>query len=117
MQTVHLRQRLTHKYVDSYRDMDTHVHLGTVVLGASRMVREPGEDHSDGGTYVRLATLPAGLSRSERAKWREVLAENLSKHGCAHEYDCCGCQSRTVRVHATNHARRAIVVTNVGYNY
>lgn len=116
MQTVYLRERLTHKYVDSYRHLDNHVHLGTVVLGQSRMVRE-ADDIDDGGTYVRLAMLPAGLSRSQRAKWREVLAENLSKHGCAHEYDCCGCQSRTVRVHATNHARRAVVVTSIGYNF
>lgn len=116
MQTVNLRIRLTHKYVDSYRHLDEHQHLGTVVLGQPRMVREPN-DFDDGGTYVRLAQLPAGLSRRQRKVWRAVLAENLSKWGCAHEYDCCGCALVRATVHATNHARRVVVVTKTSYNY
>jgi len=114
--TLHVRKRLTHKYRDSYRDLDAHVTLGTVKLGDDRMVAAP-KSFDDGGVFVRLVELPAGLSRKQREEWRQAVAENLSKWGCSHEYDCCGCQLVSTRVYATNHARRAIAVSRVSYNY
>ncbi len=111
-------KRTTFKYNDAYRHLDESHFIGTVVLGDAK--HTPPTDESsfdDGGTYVRLATLPAGLNRRQRADMRAALAENLSKWGCSHEYDCCGCSLVRTVAHATNHARRVVLVSSVSFNY
>lgn len=116
MQTRNLYQRLTHKYQDAYRELDQHVYLGTVRLTPPKQTTAP-TDYDDGGKYVQYAQLPAGLSRADRKLAREVLAENLSKWGCKHEYDCCGCELRRATAYPTRDPRRIRVVVSVGYNY
>ena len=116
MQSLNLRKRLTHKYVDSYRHLDRHVTIGGVTL-TPRVQVEPATDFDEGGRYVQYARLPAGLSPKQRKEWREVLAENLSKWGCSHEYDCCGCMLVHARAYPTKDARRVLVRVAVSYNY
>lgn len=116
MQKVHVYKRLTNKYNDGWRHLDSSVYIGTVVLTAPKCIRE-GTGHDEGGVFTQLATLPASLSGRQRKEFRAALAENLSKWGCRHEYDCCGCELRSTRVLPTEHARKALVVTRVSYNY
>lgn len=116
MKVLHVYKRHTFKYRDGYRDLDRHTYLGDVKLTPRRQTRPPS-DFDDGGTYVRFATLPAGLSKQARREAREVIAENLSYSGCKHEYDCCGCESAHTRAYPTAHARRVLLVTSIGYNY
>ena len=116
MFTQHLYRRLTHKYVDSCRHLDNHVFLGSVRCTAPRETR-PAENYDDGGTFTFYATLPPGLTRRQRQVWRDTLAENVSKHGCTHEHDCCGCMSVSARAHPTHDPRRVLVRYDVGYNY
>lgn len=106
-------KRLTHKYVDTCRHLDRHVTLGTVKLTPMRMVREP-DTLDDGGEYVRFATLPAYMRGREA---REALAENLSKWGCTHEYDCCGCELTRTTAHPTRDPRRVLLRTRISYNF
>lgn len=109
-------KRLTHKYVDSCRHLDAHVTLGTVKLTPMRMVREPA-DFDDGGEYVRFATLPVRLRGRDLTEAREALAENLSKWGCTHEYDCCGCELIRTTAHPTRDPRRVLLRTRISYNF
>jgi hypothetical protein len=112
MEKINLELRLTHKYVGEWDHLDQWDAVGTAVLTPPKCVREP-EDFDDGGEYVRWATIPRGqpLAASARA-----LEDSLSKHGCSHEYDCCGCASyRTEAIH--RHGRRMVLKTSIRYNY
>lgn len=116
MHTLTVTKRLTYKYVDSRRYLDAHVTLGTVKLTPQRMVREP-EDFSEGGQYVRFATLPVRLHGKALIEARKAIAENLSKWGCTHSYDCCGCALIRTTAHATRDPRRVLLRTSVSFNY
>jgi hypothetical protein len=112
MQKVTLELRLTHRYVGTWSHLDEWDAAGTAVLTPPKWVREP-EDFDDGGEYVRWATIPRGqpLAASARA-----LEDSLSKRGCSHEWDCCGCASYTTRV-LHRHGRRMVLKTSIRYNY
>lgn len=110
MQTVHVYQRLTNRYVDSYRHLDRSKFLGTVKITPPRLVRE-ANDYDDGGTYLLHARAPAGSPNLTHA-----LRDTLSHHGCSHEYDCCGCRSVSARVRKVS-ARDYVIVQSVSFNY
>lgn len=108
----HLSLRLTHRYVGTHAHLDKWHDIGTVNLTPGRQVR-PGNGYDEGGTYVRWATLPRGMNR--RAAVR-ALEHTLSRWGCSHDWDCCGCASYSTRV-LHRHGRRVVLVTRVSYNY
>ena len=112
METINLELRLTHGYVGGWDHLDNWEPLGTARLTPARVVRE-SNDYDEGRTYVRWATVPAGQSVRLTAR---ALADTLSRHGCSHDYDCCGCASyRTTVEHRSG--RRLVLKTRVSFNY
>ena len=116
MMKLHLSLRLTHRYVGSYDHLDKWRDLPDPVrVTESRMVAE-GNDLDAGGTYIRWATLPGQLSRKKRDEMVRGLEQTLTKWGCAHEWDCCGCPSFSTRaIHRKG--RNVVLRTTVTYNY
>lgn len=112
METIHLEQRLSHRYVDTYSHLDEWRDVGTARLTPAKLVRE-GNGLDDGGTYLRWATIPRGQNRALSAI---ALEDALTRVGCSHEWDCCGCESIRTRVLHRKGLRFALVTT-VGYNY
>jgi hypothetical protein len=112
METIQLNRRLTHHYVGTYAHEDNWAGVGTARLTPPREVVE-GNGLDDGGTYIRWATLPAGQDVEASA---QALEDTLSKHGCHHEYDCCGCRSVSTRV-IHRHGRRLVLRIRVSFNY
>lgn len=106
---LHLSLRLTHRYVGSHDYLDEWRDLPDPVrMTESRRVAE--------GTYIRWATLPGQLSRKKRDEMVRGLEQTLTKWGCAHEYDCCGCPSFSTRV-IQRKGRDVVLRTAVSYNY
>lgn len=112
MEMVNLEVRLTHRYVGTFRHLDQWRDVGTAVLTPAREIEE-GNGLDEGGVYVRWATLPRGIDRDAACR---ALEDSLSSHGCAHEWDCCGCASYNTRV-LHRHGRRVVLQTRVSYNY
>lgn len=112
METLHLEQRLTHRYVDTCSHLDEWRDVGTARLTPARLVRE-GNGLDDGGTYLRWATIPRGQNPALSAI---ALEDALTRVGCSHEWDCCGCESIRTRV-LHRKGRRFVLATTVGYNY
>jgi hypothetical protein len=112
MEKINLAKQLTHHYVGTYSHLDKWRDVGTAVLTPEKVVRE-GESFDDGGTYIRWATLPRGQNRDASVR---ALVDSLSRHGCAHEWDCCGCASWSTRV-LHRHGRRVVLKTTVSFNY
>ena len=113
METLHLERRLTHRYVGTYAHLDAWVDISTAPakLTPPKMVA-PGNGYDEGGTYLRWATLP----RVNRVQAVRALEDALSRHGCHHEHDCCGCASYSTRA-LHRHGRRVVLETRVSYNY
>ena len=114
MERVYLERRLTHHYVGTYAHLDVwdYVSPEPALLTPMREI-EPGNGYDEGGTYVRWATLPRGVDRTQAVR---ALEDALSRWGCAHEWDCCGCASYSTRV-LHRHGRRVVLQTRVTYNY
>lgn len=112
MLTILLSVRLTHRYVGTHRDLDDWRDIGAVALTPSRTV-DPGNGYDEAGTYTRWATLPRGMDRDAACR---ALVDTLSRHGCAHEHDCCGCASYSTRI-LHRHGRRVALLTRVTRNY
>lgn len=112
MLTVDAYRFLTSKWAPGWKQLEDSQFVAQVKLTPAKMVRE-GNDYDDGGTYVQYLRVPAHLPA-----WvlKEALRDTLSGSNCRHEYDCCGCTSRFVRVKQTS-PRRLAVFTNVSYNY
>ncbi len=107
--------RLSFRYADSYSHLDCWERLGLLRLTPAKQTRLPGMDLSDGGSYVRFARLPAGLSAKQRKQWARAIEDSLSYSNCRHEWDCCGCA--TTRARVTLSGRTALVRQHVSFNY
>lgn len=115
METILLELRRTHKYVGTWKHLDQHERVGVLKLSAPRLL-DPGPqayDISDGPMYVQVARLPAGINKQ---RWVRAIVDTLSSHGCAHEWDCCGCPSTSVHTDMIN-ARQVRITTSITYNY
>ena len=111
---VHLYTRKSFKYADGWRHLDNDEYLGTIRVTPAVVIREPAPnaDMSEGPTYVQYARLPAGI---DVASAKQAIRDTMGGSNCRHEYDCCGCSSRSVRV--TNVGRKLRIITNVSFNY
>lgn len=114
MHKLNLSVRKTFAYVGEWQHLDKWQHLD----GAARLTHmkevDPGDGSpEDGGTYLRWATLPRGVDRDLACK---ALVSVLTKAGCSHEHDCCGCMSMYTSVHHRQ-GRRVVLKTTVSYNY
>ena len=106
--------RTTHKYVGTYKHLDKY---GTPVLikmlGGRKVERY--EDYYVGPIYYNRIVLPAGTTATFK-QVRNALYGEFSKHGCHHEYDCCGCASTSVTVTRVS-KREYLMERSISYNY
>lgn len=116
MQTIHLENRLTFKYVGEYRDMDKWEYVGLLRHTPFRKTYDPrldeSADVSTGPSYVAWARLPAGV---DAQAWAKAIRDSFTRQGCACEHDCCGCQSTSARVDVRG--RRVRIRLGVSFNY
>lgn len=84
--------RKTHRYVGTYRDMDEWEDIGEVTDMGQRLLSVDDDDPCEYTVRERKMHIrcdePQPDERIERA-----IRDTYSSHGCAHEYDCCGCWS------------------------
>lgn len=112
MQTVEIYKRLSHRFNPGWSSRDNWAWLGTLKLTPAKVVRE-GNGYDDGGTYLQYARIPADVDRQQLA-W--AVQDTMSGSSCRHEYDCCGCQSTSVRTKFLS-TRLLQVRVSVSYNY
>jgi len=112
MRTIDLYTRLTHRYVGECKDMDEHQLVVTAKATPERVVRYGGE-MEEGATTISNVFLPAGTDTRKAAR---ALTDTLSAHGCACEYDCCGCASYYADVKVLG-PRRLLARVRTSYNY
>lgn len=112
MQAVHCYKRLTHRYNLGWMHLDKSAYVGSVKMTPPKVVQE-GNGYDDGDVYVQYARIPG---RADVAAVMQALRDTLTRSGCRHEYDCCGCASYSVSVerHSTRQLR---IRTRVSYNY
>lgn len=99
--------RKTHKYVGTWADLDEWEDIGTVeeLHSSSRIVDEE-DPCQPTETLVEVRVDAPGRKKPEII---QALYSTFSRHGCDHEYDCCGCWSWRVtdtprrREHHENH--------------
>ena len=117
MKRMYLEKRVTHRYVGAYAYLDEWRDLGRTParLTPPKLVN-PGNGYDEGGTYLRWATLPRMPQRADRADAARALEDLLSSHGCAHEWDCCGCASHNTQA-LRRQGRRVLLRTTVTFNY
>jgi len=112
MQTVHAYARTSHRYIDEYKHLDGERFVATVRLTPPKVTDE-GEGFDDGPTYVQFLRVPRNVDVNDL---RQALYDTMSYHGCTHEYDCCGCASRSVRTRLVA-PRKLKITTHISYNY
>ncbi len=112
MQTVHAYTRLTHKYRDGYRHLDSEEFFATVRLTPAKQVVAP-ESYDDGGEFVQHLRVPAGVNITQLAA---ALANTMGGSNCRHEHDCCGCANSYISIQKVG-KRRLVVRTSITYNY
>lgn len=116
MTTTHtLSLRKTHKYVGTYRDLDKWEDIGTVTELASATIHVDEEDPCE-TTVTRIFVCAECPEPRTDAEIENALHDVYSSHGCAHEYDCCGCWSTSV-VEVKKHGAIHEVVTSSSRNY
>lgn len=90
-----LEVRKTRKYVGTYKHMDEWEPIGVVEELARSVVSVDDEDPCE-TTVVRhfLSVRCDEVQPQDRID--RAIRDTFSSHGCAHEYDCCGCWSTHV---------------------
>lgn len=112
MQTLALNTRLTHRYVDTHSHLDQWNRVGHLKMTPPRVVQE-GNGYDEGDTVVRYAR----IRRADDFRLlKRAIEDTMSRHGCSHEYDCCGCASWSTRVKRVRPGL-LLIRTRVTFNY
>lgn len=112
MELVSVNRRETYRYVDSYSHEDSWTHLGQLRVTPARQTSE-GNGIDDAGTVVRYARI---RRKDDFQLIRRGLEDSMTRQGCHHEYDCCGCVSYTTRVTRIRPSL-LLIRTRIGRNY
>lgn len=102
--TTSLNLRLTHSYVDRWRDLDKERNLGTVVVLQRSEQRTDNEDDPDPceptcimlRVKVQLDSKDHSKSLAATEHVKQALKDTFTHWGCGHEHDCCGCWNTRV---------------------
>lgn len=90
-----LEIRKTHKYVGTYRHMDEWETIGTIEDMGQRVLSVDDDDPCEYTVRERIVRIRCDeVQPDERIE--RALRDTYTSHGCAHEYDCCGCWSHHV---------------------
>jgi hypothetical protein len=110
--SLHVYNRLTHKYNPGWASLDRHEYAGTVKVLGGRITRQ-GEDYDEGDTWVHRVIAPAKLKAADLS---DALRDTMGGSNCQHEYDCCGCALRHASVKRINRRTYSVRIS-VTYNY
>jgi hypothetical protein len=97
MTTLHLSKRTSHKYVGTYQHLDAWEDIPATaeLIGEGEAEITDPEDMCE-PTRQRLHYLvTCDAMVVDEKDVRKALEDEHSSHGCAHDYDCCGCRSYT----------------------
>lgn len=94
METLELRK--THRYVGSYRHLDTWEPVGVVRCLSTHVLDLDESDPCEPMQHTHIVCVEV-----ERGNRQDDVINALRDHytvaGCHHEHDCCGCRSFHVR--------------------
>lgn len=113
-----LKLRVTERYVDRYRHLDTEQRVATAhILQESKQVTD-AEDPCEPTRIIKLVEVEDEVQGDVPTIVRAI-KDTMRAVGCGHEYDCCGCWSHHVvevqqMTHQPNHY---IVVQHASRNY
>lgn len=96
-----LEIRNTRRYVGTYAGLDDWTPIGYVEVLSTSQVRDEKsiEEYTSTTLLLRIKDYEPAANEKEEAKIERIaraLHDTYSRHGCAHEYDCCGCWSYSV---------------------
>jgi hypothetical protein len=114
-ETFILQVRLTHKYVGTYAYLDDFEEVGRAKVICKDVVHESGD-----ACEPQTTTMVVEIDTWEPLPLNQLLGSfygALDRHGCHHEWDCCGCRSYSVEdvVHIKDN--RFYVVFSSSRNY
>jgi len=110
--TMHVSQRLTNRYVGTYKHLDQWgPNIPVKVLGGVTI--KQGNDYDEGQT-MRVRVI--GPKNVDQKMLAGAIRETMGSHGCAHEYDCCGCSSVHARVTKVKRGIFSVLLTE-SFNY
>jgi hypothetical protein len=86
--------RMTHRYVGTYSHLDQ---WGSPMRfkALEPKVIDQGNDYDDAGSVLIRVI---GDKKADQRLQAKALTHELTRYGCSHEYDCCGCISTSARV-------------------
>ncbi|QIG66744.1 hypothetical protein EVB27_074 [Rhizobium phage RHph_TM16] len=94
--TLSLEVRLTHKYVGTYRHLDAWQDVGMAVIRCTETeLMDDGEDPCEPTRTTMLLEIHCDEVTDSHVIMRAIQGA-LGSHGCAHDWDCCGCWSTRV---------------------
>lgn len=98
--TTSLTKRVTRKYVDNWRHLDTELQIGTAtVLQRSAQLTDE-EDPCEPTRTILYMEVTVTRDHSEplvfNSDIKQALRDTFTHWGCGHEHDCCGCWNTMV---------------------
>lgn len=90
--SLSLSIRRTHGYNDDYSHLDEWADIGTYRVLQSFHTQEPSGNETD-EQILLVEVTPDEEEKPTRKEILGALEDSLSKRGCSHEHDCCGCTS------------------------
>lgn len=89
--TVELTRR--HKYVGTFKHLNESVHVGHAVMYAGPAFYTDPEDMCEPTTRKALLQFTQLETTFPIHEIEQAIRDSLSRRGCHHDYDCCGCTS------------------------
>lgn len=99
--TTTLTKRVTRKYVDAYRHLDTEYQIGTATVMQRSTQLTDDEDPCEPTRIMMLVEIKLenrdhSLPLVSNADIKQALRDTFTHWGCGHEHDCCGCWNTCV---------------------
>lgn len=119
--STELKLRKTHKYVGTYQHEDQWEYLGRMTMLQYNAKCTDEEDPCEPTTIIQHFKVELEnhdpVWTDEQVK--RALRDTLTRSGCHHDYDCCGCVSTHVSevLPLTRHANEYIVISHSFRNY
>lgn len=88
-----LRQRLTHKYVGTCRDLDEWEPIGALTILSTVTLPVEDDDICEPRTQRHMIVVDEAAESKGDEMVTKALHAEFTQAGCSHDYDCCGCRS------------------------
>lgn len=109
MQQIDIYKRLTHKFNLGWSHEDEWETAATVKVLPLKVISTTDDSY----TVTHRVIAPSSHRKTDLSN---AIASTMTRSGCRHEYDCCGCASHHATVRRVS-AREYVAKVNVTYNY